>query len=698
MAIATPKKRSLKSASKPRRRIDVALVRKSSTAQDERQQVANIKSMLILRNIEIPDDQDHWFKCTVPRADVQGNVEFKRLLNLIEDDKIGTVYVESQDRWGTNDVSDFFVLIRRLREHRTKLICLREDFDLTSTDDIDELRAFIGGMKSKRERSDLAYRVMRTKVNSFLASGSWPSGVHPFGFGKVCYAVDGKTVKWKWQPESRTVGQLIYVEKGKDRPGPSKARLIRKELKSDVIKLIPSTNRDHVRTVRTIFDLYVNSAITFRSLAIRLNNEGRRFYDKLFTHALVRSIVMNPAYVGDTYYGKVRSGRIHTFDKKGVIVKVDHGDGKAARSEDEQLVKKNTHDGLIDRKMWNRAQEKLRDMRTRVTFAPSNPDYYLKQILVCGHCGKNMTGRTEVVPRTKDRVVVYMCSSYVAGRSKGVASRCGAHRITHKDAEQLLMDKIKELNLEYETLKSVAARENRKELLANHEEFDLPLLNEREEFIQEGIDTFMQYHREAGVTSRQVHKLLRDVQSWYISNGEPVRKNVHSEELWEHSKELKKLVERIEALAAAAASKKLVETRKKLNLYVEKLVESDWGDAQKEILQNKINALEIEIKDQTARSKPLGERYRELSERWDDVESKYETLLDEMPGMESREKGESLRRLFKHVTLYWSREFVPASKVPARSLKTSRPGRNRFSLLKNKIGWEFEAPQLGGSL
>jgi hypothetical protein len=61
----------------------------------------------------------------------------------------------------------------------------------------------------------------------------------------------------------------------------------------------------------------------------------------------------------------------------------------------DRLLMKGTHVGLISRKVWNLAQAKLKDEQERISYSPRNPEYYLKQIFVCGHCGRNMVGGPE---------------------------------------------------------------------------------------------------------------------------------------------------------------------------------------------------------------------------------------------------------------------------------------------------------------
>src|SRR5262245_9319240 len=104
--------------SKPNR-LDVVFIRKSTKAQDEQGQKATVKTMLAEAGIAVPDK--HWFVCTVPRPKVQANAEFGRLMELVEADKVGTVFLESQDRFGTGGVKELFTLLGKLAEHDTRL-------------------------------------------------------------------------------------------------------------------------------------------------------------------------------------------------------------------------------------------------------------------------------------------------------------------------------------------------------------------------------------------------------------------------------------------------------------------------------------------------------------------------------------------------------------------------------------------------
>ena len=272
-------------------------------------------------------------------------------------------------------------------------------------------------------------------MNNFRDTGSWPTGTHPFGYGKACHDAGGKLL-WAWQPVSRSRGQ-VFTPGPREMltPGPADVKLPRKE-KHHRTTLVPSNNPDYIRAVRLVFDLYVRVGMSRRQISARLNGKGLRFYSREWTHPLVTHVLRNPAYIGDTHFGKTQAGTIHTFDGKGLVVEVARAEGVRRRDVAEQIVQKGTHTPLIDPKTWELAQEKLAGEQDaaregRKSFSPRNPAYYLKQLFVCGHCGKPMRGRTEIDGKTRKRTIMYACSSYIQGRCGGYETPCGYHRIAH---------------------------------------------------------------------------------------------------------------------------------------------------------------------------------------------------------------------------------------------------------------------------
>ena len=142
-------------------RINVVFIRKSTEAQEEAGQKANVAAML--KDLGVNVRQQNWFVCTVPRAKVQGNAEFRRLKELVEADRVDTVYVESQDRWGTGDIAELYTLLGVLSDHGTRLMDLRDKVDLTGKDDATEMRVFLGSFKSK---NGLVFLARKLALNS----------------------------------------------------------------------------------------------------------------------------------------------------------------------------------------------------------------------------------------------------------------------------------------------------------------------------------------------------------------------------------------------------------------------------------------------------------------------------------------------------------------------------------------------------
>jgi hypothetical protein len=669
-------------------RIDAVFIRKSTTAQDEAAQIRNVENMLREHANHVPTQ--YWFVCTVPRANVQGNAEFKRLLDLIEADRVGTVYIESQDRWGTGDVSELFTLLGTLADHGTRLFDLREKCDLTGKDDATEMRVFLGGFKSKKEREDLAYRSLRTRVNNFKETGSWPTGTHPYGYGKRCYAVDGRLL-WEWRPTDRSKGQLFYSDAdGKLTPGPEGVSIPRKA-KGEIIKLVPG-NPAYVRAVKLTFDLFVRVGLSRRQISARLNAEELLFNGGLFSHPDVSNVLTNPAYTGDTYFGKTQTGKFKTFDAKGLVVGPDK-DMSKFRDSKECSVKRDTHEPLVDRKTWELAQKKLAAEKERTSFAPRNPAYFLKQLFVCGHCGKGLTGRTETHPTTKRKTVIYVCPSYIAGRCNGHSSKCGYQRITHEDAERLLLDKIAEMNLDFDNAGSDQAKQNLKERLARLGHEDDETMEQWQAWINEGIDAFAGFLVDIyGVDYPMLPKVRKWSLNFYCGDeGGDLSLSWVSKGLTD----LRTAITSAEEEATQHAAKKvaeLSEEHKRLTLAWAKA-----SDMQQAVLKAEIERLETELRQWQPLTVPLSERLKGLYAAEAERQAEREKLLAEWPALESREKGEAMRRLFKTVTLFWDRTFHPASDKPKRPRKTTRPGRYSYALQRERIQWAFAESNLESS-
>jgi uncharacterized phage infection (PIP) family protein YhgE len=161
------------------------------------------------------------------------------------------------------------------------------------------------------------------------------------------------------------------------------------------------------------------------------------------------------------------------------------------------------------------------------------------------------------------------------------------------------------------------------------------------------------------------------------------------------TKKFRDIVQQAEAESVALAKKELSKLTKAHEKYTENWL--DATDMQRQHFKDKCVALEAEIEVWKSRTTPVSKRLNNIYDQISDLNTDLENLEHELPGMEYREKGEALRRVFKTVTLYWDKKFIPRSKSPTRPQRTDRPGRNSFTLLKRKIGWKFSEAKLDGS-
>jgi hypothetical protein len=376
---------------------------------------------------------------------------------------------------------------------------------------------------------------------------------------------------------------------------------------------------------------------------------------------------------------------------------VDNRQGRTRRPVEERLVKEGTHDPLIDRHTWALAQEKLAWEREQLTvpdrhghchstrIASRNPDYWLRSLFLCGHCGRPLAGRTETDWRSGKKRTVYVCSTYVKGRCGGHAVPCGYQTISHSDAEQLLLDKIKELNLVYDELASGGARDNlrqRLELLGQESARSEQLASD---YVAERVETLNSYFTEVlGWKSPPVTGSGEGGDGWRFDpkargKGKDERPDPYDVEAWDVQRAKRKLAS-------------LTEDHTALTLKWAKAT-----DGMQAVLLDEIKRLEAERDHWQRRAVPLEERFEEIRAAEADRQDERQRLLAEWPALEGREKGEAFRRLFKAVKLFWERRYHPASERPTRPRRTNRPGRYSYHLDRSRIEWELPLSDLGDS-
>ena len=116
----------------------------------------------------------------------------------------------------------------------------------------------------------------------------------------------------------------------------------------------------------------------------------------VWTKTTVKSILTNQAYIGSAVHGKV-------------VIEKYNNIPLHATDPSEWVVVENTHEPLIDKKTFEKAQERVKEISDayfakEFTKHPPNEKNLLKGKIVCGDCGKGM----RLSPRTKNRMYIFV--------------------------------------------------------------------------------------------------------------------------------------------------------------------------------------------------------------------------------------------------------------------------------------------------
>jgi DNA invertase Pin-like site-specific DNA recombinase len=151
---------------------------------------------------------------------------------------------------------------------------------------------------------------------------------------------------------------------------------------------------------------------------------------KPWTKAAVWSVLVNPLYTGDFYYGRRRQGKYHTVSKDRGAREWQPEYTRTGRLRqidlppEEWLVVPDTHPALVSREVFDRVQTKLQSNNLRAGEGRGkrkrrNLDWPLAGFLECADCGGPMYGLTVPVGRKKDgqekraELRKYACGTYL---------------------------------------------------------------------------------------------------------------------------------------------------------------------------------------------------------------------------------------------------------------------------------------------
>ena len=289
---------------------------------------------------------------------IQGRLEFQRMLTDIQDNKDGVAYVLvfKLSRFGRN-AADVLNSLQLMQDFGVNLICVEDGID--SSKDSGKLMISVLSAVAEIERENIRTQTMAGREQK-AKEGKWNGGFAPYG-----YRLEN--------------GEMLIAE-------------------------------DEVEVIRVIFDRYIHTNDGVSGVAKYLNSHG--YTKKLrqngtipgFSASFVKSVLDNPIYMGKIAYGRRRTEKkLGTRNEMHVVEQSDFP------------VYEGQHEAIISEEDWNLAHEKRQKNAYRREKV-NNPEHahILSGILKCPCCGKSLYGNiSKAHSKDKKTRYYYYCKNTV---------------------------------------------------------------------------------------------------------------------------------------------------------------------------------------------------------------------------------------------------------------------------------------------
>ena len=179
--------------------------------------------------------------------------------------------------------------------------------------------------------------------------------------------------------------------------------------------------RDYLRETKVPCPSWIHHSRGWLDKASMFHTEESRY---IWRPDTLRNIIRNPVYCGDLAYGKSE-----TIFKTKKHPKTD---------ESKWIIVRDTHEALVPREVWERANQLIAIKRQDYKATVKNPANLFNGILKCADCGKALTRRK--YGSNCDRMI-YVCTTYAA---YGV-HRCSQHKVFEEDIKAVVLNDIRSL-------------------------------------------------------------------------------------------------------------------------------------------------------------------------------------------------------------------------------------------------------------
>ena len=281
---------------------------------------------------------------------IQGRLEFQRMLNDIQDNKDGVAYVLvfKLSRFGRN-AADVLNSLQLMQDFGVNLICVEDGID--SSKDSGKLMISVLSAVAEIERENIRTQTMAGREQK-AREGKWNGGFAPYG-----YRLEN--------------GKMLIAE-------------------------------DEVDVIRAIYDRYIHTNDGVSGVAKYLNSHG--YTKKLrqngtipgFSANFVKDVLDNPIYMGKIAYGRRRTEKkLGTRNEMHIV------------EQSEFPIYDGQHEAIISEEDWNLAHEKRKiNAYRREKIHDSSHAHILSGILKCPCCDKSLYGNISKA-HSKDKKTRY---------------------------------------------------------------------------------------------------------------------------------------------------------------------------------------------------------------------------------------------------------------------------------------------------
>lgn len=329
------------------------------------------------------------------------------------------VLVMEVERLARGDTMDQGLVAQTFKFSETQIVTPMKTYD--PANEFDEEYFEFGLFMSRREYKTINRRLQRGRVAS-VKEGKYVSSKPPYGYKRV----------------------KLEHEKGW------------------TLEIVP----EEAEIVRLIFDLYTTGEIqedgTRRRLGTglivrRLNSlKAKPKKGGDWVPGTIRDILINPVYIG-----KVR------WNWRPVVKSRSNGEVVVSRpraSEEEYLIVDGLHPAIVDKEVWDAAQELMRQNPPRPVGEQSTVKNPLAGIVVCGKCGRRMVRRPYYGKNTEPTLMCAATSCHNVSSSlrlveerilEALAGWLGEYRIKWQDGGAKPSKKVSQADVKKKALKRV---------------------------------------------------------------------------------------------------------------------------------------------------------------------------------------------------------------------------------------------------